>query len=161
MKQAKIIGYDSIKEHHDTGNEEDYADWPTGHTTWFVYLELEGNYYRFDITASYGSCGSGYTSASWGDMNMGLVELSEKPALIFPPINDIFVNVVNGSVRHSVLENEDYMYDATMVKVNTTDNIELCFSTGDGGCGYYPSGVAQINTDLFDDGIKLSTNTAI
>jgi len=160
MKQAKIIGYDSIKEHYD-GTEDGYVEWPTGHTTWFIYLELEGNYYRFDICSSYGSCGSGYTSASWGDMNMGLVELNEKPTLIFPPITDIFVNVVNGSVRHSVFENGDYQFDATSIAVKTTDDIQLCFSTGDGGCGYYPSGHAELNTDLFDDKSELSTNQAI
>jgi hypothetical protein len=160
MKQAKIIGYDSIKEHYD-GTEDGYVEWPTGHTTWFIYLELEGNYYRFDICSSYGSCGSGYTSANWGNINTELVKLDKKPVLIFPPVNDIFVNVVNGKVRHSVLEDEDYMYDATMIKVKTVNDSELCFSTGDGGCGYYPSGHAQLNTDLFDDKSELSTNKAI
>ena len=160
MKQAKIIGYDSIKEHHDC-TEEWQMEWPEGHTTWFVYLELEENYYRFDISSTYGSCGSGYSSANWGNINMELVELSEKPVLIFPTINDIFVNVVNGKVRHSVLENENHHYDASTVAVKTTDNIQLCFSTGDGGCGYYPSGNAELNTDLFDDEHQTSTNQAI
>lgn len=159
MEQAKVIGYDTLKEHHDS-DEDFYADWPTGHTTWLVYLELNGEYYRFEVTSSYGSCGSGYTSAGWGHIKTDIVKLDEKPALIFPPVSDIFVNVVNGKVRHSINENESY-HDATTVAINTTDSIQLCISTGNGGCHYYPSGYAKLNTDLFDDLNELSTNKAI
>lgn len=107
-----------------------------------------------------GSCGSGYCSASYGDIDPSLRPISELPKceFEFTTIGEHFINVVSNkanrylvilSVLDSVDENDEYRWDdATVSSVFSTNGIKIISSTGDGGCNYYPSGSCRFNEEI-------------
>jgi hypothetical protein len=147
MKKAKVLGYLVTKEHKDA-NPDDWDDHDTGHIKNTFYVDLEGEIYSFSNIEEYGSCYSGYTSASWGSTDNILERKEGVPKDLIKPTKEIFINVAeNRNVQVSKAEGRPY--DGITTEVKTTDGEVLCWDTDDGGCGYYSSGVAEVNETLF------------
>jgi hypothetical protein len=142
---AKLIGYTKSSNHHDAdeNSEHDY-----GGTEYCFYLDIDGVNYKFIANYSYGSCGSGYCSASWGSLDNDLIEIYGLPSELTIPIKDVFVNVIGYQVEMSIEDGED-SFDATVTKISSTEGETIVYSTGDGGCQYYSSGVVNVNEELF------------
>lgn len=143
MKKAKLLGYRERvllipvrSDGHDNGEN-----------VYTFYVELDGEIFYFTFTYSFGSCFSGYTSASWGSCDTKLIK-SDKPNLLITPIKDVYVNVVDGKVQLST-QDPEHSWDAVIQCVNSVDGEKIVSHTGDGGCQYYSSGNVDINESMF------------
>ncbi len=150
--KAKLLGYITKSQHKDAHTDE-WQDFDEGEVQYIFFVLYNNKVYTFTFTYSYGSCGSGYTSASWGYSDTKLVEvdninqdISELP--IIKPIKDIFVTIIYNSVQKSIIDSEN-SWDATTTTVKSTDDDIIISETGNGGCEYYSSGEVTINNDLF------------
>jgi hypothetical protein len=127
----------------------DYDGHPTGSDTFTVYLkDKEGKIFSIQAYHSIGPCGSGYCGASWGDLNLELQPVENLEVLTHTVEGVHQIEVVNGTARKSMLDNDHY-YDAVAEIVKTTDGLQVIGSTGNGGCAYYPSGYGYFSKDLF------------
>lgn len=136
---------------------EDYDGFDEGSDYYFVVVESPSNELFFFTGINWiGACGSGYCAASYGEIDGTL-----KPILGLPDslnemsvVGDHFINVIDGKVRMSILDNVDqndeyYWDDATVSSVKSIDGIKIISSTGNGGCSYYPSGSCYYNEEIF------------
>ena len=144
MKTAKLLGY-SIT----TNNEGEVDGHDTGESIFTFYIELDGAVYFFTATESWGSCYSGYTGASWGDIDFTLHKTEIIIKTLTTPIKDIFINIVDGQIVKSIIDPKE-SWDAVETCVKSTDGEVIVSSTGDGGCQYYSSGVVDVNEELFN-----------
>lgn len=148
MKTAKLLGYYTTSWHEDA-NPKEYGDHDTGDTTYHFIIDLNGVLYEFTAVDSYGSCGSGYCSASWGYINPELIKIEQKSDLIHKTtVKEIYVTILDELVA-TIEKVAKYSYDATETFVMSTDNEAIVSGTGNGGCGYYPSGGITLNEELF------------
>ena len=145
--KAKLLGYTKTSTHKDADTEE-YQDHDTGDTTYIFFVELDKRIYKFEAIYSYGSCYSGYCGASWGDIKENLLE-TELPISFYKTKKEVFVEIVNNAVVKSIIDSED-SWDATTTTINSTEGEKIVLGTGDGGCGYYSSGVISLNEELFN-----------
>lgn len=145
MKKAKLLGYLSISHNLDANEDREHDN---GGTEYYFYIKLDGEIYFFKAEYSYGSCFSGYTSASWGSLDNKLVKAKIVPVRLIVANKNIFVNVINGEVEKSIQESSD-RYDAIIEEIKSTDGEFIVSSSGDGGCQYYSSGIIEINEELF------------
>lgn len=145
MELYTIIGLNE----HIGEKSDDYDGHLTGEDVFTVYLKDEQDKI-FSIEAYYsiGACGSGYCGASWGDLNLELQPVENLGVLTHIVDGVHQIEVVNGTARKSMLDNDHY-YDAIEEIVKTTNGLQVIGSTGDGGCGYYPSGYGYFSKDLF------------
>jgi hypothetical protein len=154
MEAFKVIKLlEQVNEKH-----ENYDGHEEGADYYYVVVQSPSNELFFFTGENWvGSCGSGYCAASGGDIDGTLKPIkSELPQhkYEFVAIGEHFIDVVNGKVRMSVLDNVDengeyYVEDATVSSVKSIDGIEIISSTGNGGCNYYPSGSCSFNTRIF------------
>ncbi len=144
MKQAKILGYSISKEDH-----PDIGDHGEGYIKYTFYIELDSQYYSFSAIEDYGSCGSGYCGASWGNLDLNLEYQEKLPVIENLSNKDMFVNIVGNKIVHAMKDSVEYS-DSVVDSVKLTDDNWLCKATGNGGCSYYPSGVVEINEQLFE-----------
>lgn len=144
-KIAKLLGYTATSNHHDADEDSEHD---TGGTEYSFYLEMDGANYKFTANFSYGSCYSGYTSASWGALDNNLVEIFGVPNKLIVPVKDVFVNVIGWVVEQVIFDSEN-SFDATVIKINSTEGEMIVLSTGDGGCQYYSSGTVNLSEELF------------
>lgn len=149
MKKLKIIGYSITKEHADAHSRE-YQDHDEGNITYHFLGEVDNKYYRFKAVDSYGSCGSGWTSASWGDIDFKLHPTTDDSCSHITK-KDIYIGITEDNQIIKSVEDPGEYFDATVESIHTTDNELLVSSTGDGGCNYYPSGIIKVNAELFKD----------
>lgn len=149
METAKLLGYYKTSWHEDADPKE-YAEHDTGDTTYHFVIDLNGTIYEFTAEDSYGSCGSGYCSASWGYIHNNLVKIDSDLVLLklTAPIKDIFVNTFNDMVQITEKDGEE-MYDAMQTIVFSTDGDLIVSGDGNGGCAYYSSGSITLNEELF------------
>ncbi len=147
MKKAKLIGYYVTSEHKDAETNK-YQDHDEGNISYHFVVELDKEYYVFDAVDEYGSCGSGYTSATWANINNTLCIYTGDIDHLTKPIKEIFLNV--HSLQIQIIEkDQSQSWDPTITQILTTDKELLVSSTGNGGCSYYPSGILTFNNDLF------------
>lgn len=148
--KVKLLGYQERKEHK-PANTSEYQDFDEGGIYWNLFFKSEhDNYFRVTVSETYGSCGSGYTSASWGDINK-IEELNKVPKNLVKPIKDVFIELLQNNILNTkFLENKE-PWDAQVEQLLSTDGELIAQSTGNGGCSYYPSGVASINKELFNN----------
>lgn len=153
MEAFKVIKLlEQINEKH-----ENYDGHDEGTDYYYVVVQSPSNELFFFTGENWvGSCGSGYCAASVGDIDGTLQPISKLPKceLEFVAIGEHFINVVNGKVRMSILDNIDendkyYWEDATISSVKSIDGITIISSTGNGGCNYYPSGACHFNGEIF------------
>lgn len=147
MKEAKLLGYFETKNHM-AADRNSYRDHDEGDVTQHFVIELDGKNFEFTASESYGSCGSGYCSASWGDIENELKEINNLNELI-KPIKDIFVNVYDNKVQTTEVDRK-YRYDSMETGIKSTHGELIVSGTGNGGCGYYPSGTITLNENLFE-----------
>ncbi len=147
MKKGKLLGYNVSSKHADAGSRE-YQDHDEGESNYQFYILLDGKYYYFNASSSYGSCGSGWCGANWADLEYNLYETTE-PLLVREAKKDTYVNIVDNKVVKSIVDSGKIWDSATVESINTTEDVLLVSSTGNGGCDYYPSGVLNINESLF------------
>lgn len=150
METAKLLGYYTTSYHEDA-NPKDDLDHDTGDTTYHFVIDLNGGFYEFTAEDSYGSCGSGWTSASWGYIHNELVKIDTDLEFISKlnvSIKDIFVNVHNNMVQINEKDSKE-SYDAMETIIFSTEGDLIVSGTGNGGCCYYPSGGITLNEELF------------
>jgi len=143
MEKVKLLGYYTT-EQDDGENSDGHA---CGSETYHFVVEKENKEKKeFTFTKSWGSCGSGYCSASWGDMDLNLVNVYKPENEIIRPNKDIELYLNVNFIHHNERSQE---FDANLMNVTTTDNEELVYHSGNGGCNYYPSGEVYLNEELF------------
>lgn len=115
--------------------------------------------FTIDLSESYGWCGSGYTTASWGKMRFTRVN-SFGPATHIPKGRKIKIEgaiyddsrtsideCLNFSSIHDELDEDDDEYNF----YEENDIITNVFSfSSDGGDGYYPRGHVHVREELFN-----------
>lgn len=120
----------------------------------FYLKDDNDNTFEFTAHNSWGPCGSGYCGASWGGIDYKIEEIPMPEGLGLPITHIVEgvhqIRIVQGSVQKS-FEDTDYEFDACVELVKTLDGIKVCHSTGNGGCNYYPSGIAWFNEKLFKE----------
>jgi hypothetical protein len=144
MKNALLLGF-THKERSFGQNDNGHDEGDEINT---FYVELESKIYSFTFTYSYGSCGSGYTSASYADCELNL-KPDHLPTYLHTTKSPIYISIVNNTVI-SLIQDSDYTYDASVTSVNSIDGIRIVSHTGNGGCNYYSSGIVSINNELFN-----------
>lgn len=152
MKKYTLIGLNyEVQERM----EGDMFEHPTGTDTISVYVKDENeNVFQFTASHSDGSCGSGYCGASWGSLSLGLVPIIEENGMNVPithVVEGTHQVTIVGDVVQKSFEDTDYEFDACVELVKTTDGTMVVASSGNGGCGYYPSGSAWFNDKLFKE----------
>lgn len=149
MKKAKLLGY-YVTANHEELIQKDDLDHDTGDTTYHFIIDFNG-LNEFKAEYFYGSCGSGYCSASWGNIYNKLIPVVTYEEFIeelIKPINDVFVNIHNDMVQITEKDGED-SYDAMETIIFSIDGDFIVKGTGDGGCQYYSSGEIILNEQLF------------
>jgi hypothetical protein len=145
MKKARILGYTIETKHEDAGTRE-YQDHDEGYKKYNIFIQIDDKFYTFSGTEEYGSCGSGWCSASWASLDLSLIEthnVSDRTK------NEIFIELTDDlQIIRKVKEPVEF-YDAIIECVETTDGELLISSSGNGGCDYYSSGTIKFNEDLF------------
>lgn len=144
----KVLGY-YVEDTVGTDKGYDGSEEPTGSLTY--HIVLEGGY-EFTIRTDHGMCGSGYCSATWGCLRANIVKVPGSLSMMtFTAKYPFYITTSNerSMVYFRERDSEEY-YDAMTTEVMLTNNEVLCHETGNGGCGYYPSGYAYINEELFD-----------
>jgi hypothetical protein len=145
--KAKLLGYRKSESHKPAGSEE-YQDHDEGDVTYKFYIELDNKFYSFEAIYSYGSCGSGYCGASWGNIENKLNKENNIPNLT-EPNKELFIEINDSlEVIQSLLDSEE-PWDATTTTIKSTEGDIIVSGTGDGGCSYYSSGVINLNEELF------------
>ena len=87
------------------------------------------------LGTSHGMCGSGYTSASWSEQN--LREVTELGPMTHKPLGTFTVDVVRGTRLSETFGN----------RWQDEGGSEILGWSGDGGCGYYPSGSGWVKVE--------------
>ena len=145
-KKLLLLGYNTYKQHRDSS---EYNDHPEGGEYWELYFQdSEGNYYNVGVADTYGSCGSGYCSASWGHIDQ-IVPIDNTPIPSFKANKLIYIELTEADVLNVQFSDTEYHYDAKVETLVSTDGEIIATSTGDGGCQWYSSGMASINLELF------------
>lgn len=145
--KATLLGF-SLSKQHQNGSEE-YGDWPSGYEKYSLYFKSEdGKILKNEVTDSYGSCYSGYTSASWGHISNTEI-VKEIPQDITPAKEPLQVLISNDYQIYVSEKSTEHYLDALIREINSVDGTNIAYETGDGGCRYYSSGVANINKELF------------
>lgn len=137
--KTKLLGYIKISEHKDAMQHDLEHD--EGYECYTLFFE---NGVAIDVVESYGSCYSGWTSASWGDMTIS--DKKSEGFELIKPKKDVFIEL---PVRFVEKDGEN-SWDAMVTTLFSTDGDVIAYHTGDGGCQYYSSGVANINLSLFE-----------
>ena len=148
MKQAKLLGYKHTKYHMPA---DSYNDHDHGHDGYTIYCEIDGDLYEFNVMESYGSCYSGYTSASWGIIS-NLDEADELPEDMVKITKELIIKVFfddDSYFPYLTITESGHTFDPVVETLKTIDGQEIAMSTGDGGCQYYSSGTATINLEAF------------
>ena len=144
--KARLLGYTELRTDNGTnseGHEQGCIDYT-------FYLQIEDETFSFYATESWGSCGSGYCSATWGDISFILYPKNGNISGLIEPKCDIFIPLTsNNEIQISITDSE-YRDDATIESVKSDKGDLIVTSTGNGGCGYYPSGTVIINNKLFN-----------
>lgn len=146
--KLKLLGYNTKKEHTDAGTN-DYQDHDEGGTYWILYFEDKDRieYYKVVVSDNYGSCGSKYCGATWGDIGK-LEKLEDEPRRFTKAKKEVFIEISNGNLDITEKDSKEE-YDARISQLLSTKGEIIAESTGNGGCSYYPSGHASINKELF------------
>lgn len=151
----RIIGA-RVEEFVDTALNEDYENelFVNSRTRLFIVGKNEYNRttkYQITLWSSDGMCGSGYTTATWGNMDIDIVEE-------FGPIN--YIPIDSGELDgHFEMNDHVWQYVPTedirneIERQFDPDSIktEYFSYSYDGGDGYYPRGHAGINWDKFKE----------
>ena len=121
-----------------------------GSKTYYTTVkDSEGEFFQFLAEEEWDSCGSGWTAASWGEIDYTLKKPEMFLGFTHKPITPISIEVVGHTVRKSMQDTEHF-YDATIESVKLSSGEELVSATGNGGCDYYPSGNVKFNMSLFE-----------
>jgi len=153
MNKAQLLGY--TKNEIDSGVNNDGHE--EGCIDYTFYIKIGDVVFSFYAQNSWGSCGSGYTGASWGHLEYKLREISpvsffnnfnkQIPGLV-RPTKDTYLTLFNGELQRSIQDSENFN-DSTVESVKSDDGEVIVYSTGDGGCQYYSSGTVVVNDKLF------------
>lgn len=81
------------------------------------------------LTEEYGECGSGWTTASWGDIEV--LEVNKFNGYTHRPIRDLVIDDIGINYQNDYIDNEVFNFSF------------------DGGDSYYPSGYYSVNMELF------------
>jgi hypothetical protein len=92
-------------------------------------IKEDGTKIEITLSEEYGECGSGWTTASWGNIN--IKEVDKFNGYTYRPIKPLII--------------DDFNEDADDI-----DN-EVFGVSYDGGDGYYPCGYYNVNMDLFKE----------
>lgn len=145
--KAKLLGYTVFKEHI-PANTSEWQDHDEGGTYWTLFFELEnGTIMSSAVSATYGSCGSGYCGASWG--NIEQLKVNTLPNSYNKAARNVFIEILPGNLLNPKFDSREEYYDAQVERLLSTEGVEIAMSTGNGGCQYYSSGIASINEELF------------
>ena len=147
--KMKVLGYYVV----DTvGTEDGYDDSPEPNGSLDYHIVLEGGY-EFVIGTQHGMCGSGYCPATWGGLDSKIKKVEGSLAMMTKVSKSpIWITTQNDRKMVYFNEQDSNEYDDAMVTtVRCSNNEVLCHETGDGGCGYYPSGYGYINDKLFTE----------
>jgi len=118
--------------------QHDYDCYPLVDTRYEVLLQSGADFGRtravLTLGTAHGMCGSGYTSASWSSQS--LREVGELGPMTHEPLGCFTVDVVRGGSLREKFGSRYY---------DEGENV-LGWS-GDGGCGYYPSGCGWVKVE--------------
>lgn len=137
--KSKLLGYIKTAENTPAHTNE-WQDFDEGYICYTLFFED----IAIDAIETYGSCGSGYTSTSWGDL---LISNKNKEGFtLIKPKKDVFIEI---PVRFTEKDPKE-PYDAMITELLSTEGEQIAYHTGNGGCQYYSSGTANINLELFN-----------
>lgn len=145
--KLKLLGYLKTTKH---SSADEYNEHDSGYTNYALFFSNEDNKQLFvvNVNSSYGSCYSGYTSASWGNISK-INKVVNIPEKLVKTKGDVFIELLPNEVLNTTFDSPEEYYDSTTERLISTDGIEIAYSTGDGGCQWYSSGTACINLELF------------
>jgi len=150
--KIQLLGYLESKEHHDANpnwEDDNYSEHDSGYTCWSLFFKGEDKSFKVDVYASYGSCGSGYCSASWGSISK-IEEIKSIPDNLVKTKGLVYIDLLPNNILNVTFQDPNEPWDAEIETLLSTKGVQIAQSTGNGGCNYYPSGNASINLDLFE-----------
>ena len=145
--KIKLLGFIEYSDHK-PANTDKWQDFDEGGTYWDLYFKGEEKLFVVTVSSTYGSCGSGYTSASWGEIDR-IKEISHIKDNYTPTIKDVYIELLENNILNTKFQTPESSWDAQIEQLLSTDEDWIAESTGDGGCQYYSSGEAKINKSLF------------
>ena len=150
--KIQLLGYLESKEHHNANSNWDsdnYYEHDTGYTCWSLFFKGLDKFFKVDVTSSYGSCGSGYCGASWGDISK-IEEVKSIPDNLVKTKGLVYIDLLPNNILNVSFQDPSEPLDASIETLLSTERVQIAQSTGNGGCQYYPSGTASINLELFE-----------
>ena len=156
MTNAKVIGM-RIEKYIGSKVEGHNCDFQYTDTEFerHIICIIEGTS-KFEVTLyeSQGECGSGWTTASWGNMEVKQVEKFN--GFTWRPKQNM--RIENFSELCKQFDENDNTY-TNFTDINTGQTIFTC--SQDGGCQYYPSGGYSVNLELFTQTIRHKQNRPV
>lgn len=113
-----------------------------------LYIEdsLTKTIYRIVLMNTYGMCGSGWTTASWGEVILSECKTLPKK-ICYLPLKQLQVEF---SLEAEGTENETVIF-----KINADETFNSIYCCYDGGDSYYPSGYIEDRTGFLDGESRL------
>lgn len=147
--KLKLLGYLKT-ESHTPADSEEYNEHDSGYTNYALFFSNEDGKQLFvvDVNSSYGSCSSGYTSASWGNISQ-IKTVNKIDNNLVLAKKDVFIELLPENKLNVTFSIPEDSWDTEVEQLLSTDNEVIATSTGDGGCQWYSSGTASINLELF------------
>jgi hypothetical protein len=147
--QLKLLGYLKTKS-HTPAYQEEYNEHDSGYTNYALFFSNEDSkqFFVVNVNSSYGSCFSGYTGASWGNISQ-IKTISKIENNLVLAKKDVFIELLPENKLNVTFNTPKDSWDAEVETLLSTDNEVIATSTGNGGCQWYSSGTASINLELF------------
>lgn len=105
-----------------------------------LYISNGDENYRLEFFTTHGMCPSGYTTASWGNLDIEKIDELPDTFQLVPKDDDY---------KFTLISNEDKNYNSLVFGVTSKKRdlslSPFAFYDGDGGDGWYPSGYAYTN----------------
>ena len=150
MKKIQLLGYNTYKEHRDAGTNR-WQEHDEGGEFWDLFFQdSDNNYYMVAVSSTYGSCGSGYCGASWGNI-AEIKQINDLPVISFKAPKLIYIELTSEGNLNPGFQTPTHYFDAEIETLLSTEGEIIATSTGNGGCSYYPSGRAEINIDYISE----------
>lgn len=150
-RKIKFLGM-NIKKHSTWDEYTDQGDYEKNTRPAIILYGQrdDGKIFRIEAMETYGMCGSGYCSASWGECNIEEINkhIFNKNDLIIKPLDDgTFIEATRNTEGYG--ENLDIS-----VKDSKGEEIFAINCEYDGGDEYYPSGTItfKVNENPYDEG---------
>ena len=118
-----------------------------------VYLKENENYYSINLFMTYGVCSSGYTTATWGHMEIKKIIESDLPKIEHVPKTELYLysdlDLFFFMKEKNEEDEEDYDNKYSLFKSNVFEYYK--YGSGEESSdSWYPAGYVVLNIELFD-----------